>query len=32
VIDFTGDEPEVLREGAAPSADAIVRVREALAG
>lgn len=31
VIDFTGDEPQVLREGAAPSADAIERVRAALA-
>ncbi len=27
VIDFTGDEPRVLREGAAPSGDAIRRVR-----
>ena len=28
VIDFTGDEPRVLREGAAPSADALARVRD----
>jgi L-threonylcarbamoyladenylate synthase len=27
VIDFTGDEPRVLREGAAPSAEALDRVR-----
>jgi L-threonylcarbamoyladenylate synthase len=27
VIDFTGDEPRVVREGAAPSADALARVR-----
>jgi L-threonylcarbamoyladenylate synthase len=27
VIDFTGTEPRVLREGAAPSADALARVR-----
>jgi len=27
VIDFTGDQPHVLREGAAPSGDAIRRVR-----
>jgi L-threonylcarbamoyladenylate synthase len=32
VIDFTGAEPHVLREGAAPSAEAIARVRAALAG
>jgi L-threonylcarbamoyladenylate synthase len=31
VIDFTGDEPRVIREGAAPSADAIDRVSAALA-
>ncbi len=31
VIDFTGDEPVVLREGAAPAAEAIARVNEALA-
>jgi L-threonylcarbamoyladenylate synthase len=31
VIDFTGDEPQVLREGAAPAADAIQRVLAALA-
>jgi L-threonylcarbamoyladenylate synthase len=30
VIDFTSDEPHVLREGAEPSADALARVREAL--
>jgi L-threonylcarbamoyladenylate synthase len=30
VIDFTGPEPRVLREGAAPSAQAIARVREAV--
>jgi len=30
VIDFTGDEPVVLREGAAPSAEAIARVGDAL--
>lgn len=30
VIDFTGDEPYVVREGAAPAADAIARVRSAL--
>jgi L-threonylcarbamoyladenylate synthase len=28
VIDFTGDEPMVLREGAAPSSEALERVRE----
>jgi L-threonylcarbamoyladenylate synthase len=27
VLDFTGPEPEVLREGAAPSAEALARVR-----
>jgi tRNA A37 threonylcarbamoyladenosine synthetase subunit TsaC/SUA5/YrdC len=32
VIDFTGDEPQVLREGAAPASDAIERVRSLLAG
>ena len=31
VIDFTGAEPRVIREGAAPSADAIDRVSAALA-
>ncbi len=31
VIDFTGDEPRVLREGAAPAAEAIDRVAAALA-
>jgi tRNA threonylcarbamoyl adenosine modification protein (Sua5/YciO/YrdC/YwlC family) len=31
VIDFTGTEPRVLREGAAPAADALARVAEALA-
>jgi len=31
VIDLTGDEARVLREGAVPSADALARVREALA-
>jgi len=30
VLDFTGAEPRVLREGAASSADALARVREAL--
>ena len=30
VIDFTSPEPRVLREGAAPSSDAIARVRAAL--
>jgi L-threonylcarbamoyladenylate synthase len=28
VIDFTGDEPVVLREGAAPSVEAIARVAD----
>jgi tRNA threonylcarbamoyl adenosine modification protein (Sua5/YciO/YrdC/YwlC family) len=32
VIDFTGTRPNVLREGAAPSAEALVRVAAALAG
>jgi L-threonylcarbamoyladenylate synthase len=32
VIDFTGEEPRVLREGAAPADEALARVREALAG
>lgn len=32
VIDFTGDEPFVIREGIAPSAEAIALVRAALAG
>jgi L-threonylcarbamoyladenylate synthase len=32
VIDCTGDEPHVLREGAVPSEQALARVREALAG
>jgi L-threonylcarbamoyladenylate synthase len=31
VIDFTSDEPVVLREGSAPSADAITRARRGLA-
>jgi L-threonylcarbamoyladenylate synthase len=31
VIDFTNDEPFVIREGAAPAAEAIARVRSALA-
>jgi L-threonylcarbamoyladenylate synthase len=31
VLDFTGDEPRVLREGSAPSAEALERVRAALA-
>jgi L-threonylcarbamoyladenylate synthase len=30
VIDFTGEEPYVVRDGAAPAADAIARVRSAL--
>jgi L-threonylcarbamoyladenylate synthase len=30
VIDFTGEEPRVLREGAAPSSEALARVRAAL--
>lgn len=30
VIDFSGEEPQVLREGAAPSAEALERVRAAL--
>jgi L-threonylcarbamoyladenylate synthase len=30
VIDFSGEEPQVLREGAAPSAEAIARVEAAL--
>ena len=32
VIDFTGAEPQVIREGAASAADAIGRVRAALPG
>ena len=32
VIDFTGTEPYVIREGIAPAADALARVRAALAG
>lgn len=32
VIDFTGPEPFVIREGAEPSAEALARVREALTG
>jgi tRNA threonylcarbamoyl adenosine modification protein (Sua5/YciO/YrdC/YwlC family) len=32
VLDFTGDEPRVLREGAAPADDALARVAVALAG
>jgi L-threonylcarbamoyladenylate synthase len=31
VLDFTGHEPRVLREGAAPAADALERVRTVLA-
>jgi L-threonylcarbamoyladenylate synthase len=31
VIDFTGDEPYVIRDGVAPAADAIARVQSALA-
>jgi L-threonylcarbamoyladenylate synthase len=31
IIDFTGDKPRVIREGAVPSADAIGRVAAALA-
>jgi tRNA A37 threonylcarbamoyladenosine synthetase subunit TsaC/SUA5/YrdC len=31
VLDFTGPEPRVVREGAAPSAEAIRRVAAALA-
>jgi L-threonylcarbamoyladenylate synthase len=31
VLDFTGDEPRVVRAGAAPAADAIARVAAALA-
>ena len=32
VIDFTGVEPVVLREGSAPSAEALARVAASLAG
>jgi L-threonylcarbamoyladenylate synthase len=32
VIDFTGTEPYVIREGIAPAAEALARVRAALAG
>ncbi len=32
VLDFTGPEPQVLREGAAPSAEALARVRGASSG
>jgi len=32
VIDFTGAEPYVIRDGIAPAAEALARVREALAG
>ena len=32
VLDFTGPEPQVLREGAAPSAEALARVRAASSG
>ena len=32
VLDFTGPEPRVLREGAAPSAEALARVRGASSG
>jgi L-threonylcarbamoyladenylate synthase len=31
VIDFTGKDPHVIRDGAAPAAEAIARVRQALA-
>jgi L-threonylcarbamoyladenylate synthase len=31
VIDFTGDDPVVIRDGAVPAAEAIARVRSALA-
>ena len=31
VLDLTGDEPRVLREGAVPAEDALARVRAALA-
>jgi tRNA A37 threonylcarbamoyladenosine synthetase subunit TsaC/SUA5/YrdC len=31
VIDFTNDEPVVIREGMVPAAEAIARVRSALA-
>ena len=31
VLDLTGDEPRVLREGAVPAADALARVRAATA-
>jgi len=31
VIDFTGEDPYVIRDGAAAAADAIERVRQALA-
>ena len=31
VLDFTGDEPRVIREGAAPAAEALDRVAAALA-
>jgi tRNA A37 threonylcarbamoyladenosine synthetase subunit TsaC/SUA5/YrdC len=30
VIDFTGDEPYVIRDGAAPASEAIARVRAVL--
>jgi hypothetical protein len=30
VLDFTGSEPIVIRDGAAPAVEAIARVREAL--
>ena len=32
VLDFTGPEPQVLREGAAPSAEALARVRATSSG
>lgn len=32
VIDFTGPEPRVIREGAAPAAEAVARVRSVLSG
>ena len=31
VLDFTGPQPRVLRDGAAPAVDALARVRDALA-
>jgi tRNA A37 threonylcarbamoyladenosine synthetase subunit TsaC/SUA5/YrdC len=32
VLDLSGGEPRVLREGAVPAADALARVKDALAG